>query len=234
MPKRDNIEKMFNDIAGDYDQLNHIMSMNVDKTWRSRAIRKIITPDAPQKIMDLACGTGDFSIAIAKKMNPGSHVYGVDLSEGMLDVMRRKVAAGGLEDKISIQKGIGEKLEFEDGTFDLVTIAFGIRNFEDRQGSLREILRVLKPGGKIAILELSVPANPVIRWFYNLYFSKLMPLVGRWISGNGPAYKYLPASVNNFPGKKQWMQTMQDCGFTKVTHKAFTLGLCRFYIGEKA
>lgn len=234
MPKRDNIEKMFNAIAGDYDQLNHIMSMNVDKTWRSRAIRKIITPDAPQKIMDLACGTGDFSIAIAKKMNPGSHVYGVDLSEGMLDVMRRKVAAGSLEDKISIQKGIGEKLEFEDGTFDLVTIAFGIRNFEDRQGSLREILRVLKPGGKIAILELSVPANPVIRWFYNLYFSKLMPLVGRWISGNGPAYKYLPASVNNFPGKKQWMQTMQDCGFTEVTHKAFTLGLCRFYIGEKA
>lgn len=234
MPKRDNIEKMFNDIAGDYDQLNHIMSMNVDKTWRSRAIRKIITPDAPQHIMDLACGTGDFSIAIAKKMNPGSHVYGVDLSEGMLDVMRRKVAAGGLEDKISIQKGIGEKLEFEDGTFDLVTIAFGIRNFEDRQGSLREILRVLKPGGKIAILELSVPANPVVRWFYNLYFSKLMPLVGRWISGNGPAYKYLPASVNNFPGKKQWMQTMQDCGFTEVTHKAFTLGLCRFYIGEKA
>lgn len=234
MPKRDNIEKMFNDIAGDYDQLNHIMSMNVDKTWRSRAIRKIITPDAPQHIMDLACGTGDFSIAIAKKMNPGSHVYGVDLSEGMLDVMRRKVAAGGLEDKISIQKGIGEKLEFEDGTFDLVTIAFGIRNFEDRPGSLREILRVLKPGGKIAILELSVPANPVVRWFYNLYFSKLMPLVGRWISGNGPAYKYLPASVNNFPGKKQWMQTMQDCGFTEVTHKAFTLGLCRFYIGEKA
>lgn len=233
MPKRENIEKMFDDIAGDYDRLNHVMSLNVDKTWRSRALKRVVSADHPQKIMDLACGTGDFSIAIAQRMNAGSHVFGVDLSEGMLDVMRRKVAACGLAEQITIQKGIGEKLEFEDNSMDLVTIAFGIRNFEDREGSLREILRVLRPGGRLLILELSVPSNPVLRWFYNLYFSKVMPLVGRLVSGNGPAYKYLPASVNNFPGKAAWMQTMTSCGFKNVTHKAFTLGLCRMYIGEK-
>lgn len=224
---------MFDNIADSYDSLNHIMSLNVDKVWRARAIRKVIDPEREQKIMDLACGTGDFSIAIAKRMAPGSSVVGVDLSEGMLAVMKTKVEAEGLSDRISIEQGEGELLRFADNSFDVVTIAFGIRNFENRQQGLREMLRVLKPGGKLCILELSEPANPVVRWFYELYFTKVMPLIGGMISGNKAAYNYLPASVINFPQKKEWLGIMHECGFDNATHKAFTLGLCRMYIGVK-
>lgn len=233
MPNRDKVRQMFDDIALNYDALNHIMSLNVDKSWRRRALKKIISPDSTQQIMDLACGTGDFSIAIARAMPDGSHVTGVDLSEGMLEVMRKKVEEAGLSDRISIQTGEGENLAFPDGTFDAVTIAFGIRNFENREQGLREVLRVLKPGGRIIILELSEPSNPVVRWFYNIYFTRLMPLIGRKVSGNGAAYHYLPASVLNFPKKEAWMQTMRSCGFGEVTHKAFSLGICRMFTGCK-
>lgn len=224
---------MFNDIASDYDALNHIMSLNVDKSWRRRALRRILSTDYPQQIMDLACGTGDFSIAIAEKMPDGSHVTGVDLSEGMLEVMRRKIAERKLENKIDIRIGEGECLDFADCSFDAVTIAFGIRNFENREQSLREILRVLNHGGSLVILELSEPSCPIIRWFYNIYFTKLMPLIGKKVSGNGSAYSYLPASVISFPKKDEWMATMRECGFTDVRHKAFSLGICRMYSGRK-
>lgn len=234
MPKKEKVQQMFDSIAESYDSLNHIMSLNVDKIWRRKALKKIITPGKPQQIMDLACGTGDFSIAIAKAMKDGGHITGVDLSEGMLAVMSTKVKAAGLESLISTRKGEGENLDFPADTFDAVTIAFGIRNFEKREEGLRECLRVLKPGGKLVILELSVPANPVIRWFYNLYFTKVMPLIGGKVSGDKAAYKYLPASVLAFPGKTEWMKTMSECGFSEVTHKALTLGICRLYTGTKA
>lgn len=233
MPKKEKVEQMFDNIAGSYDSLNHIMSLNVDKIWRRIALKRIITPGKPQQIMDLACGTGDFSIAIAKSMDKRGHITGVDLSEGMLAVMKEKVASEHLESLISTQKGEAEGLNFPDGSFDAVTIAFGIRNFEQREDSLRECLRVLKPGGRLVILELSVPANPLLRWFYNLYFTKVMPLIGGRISGDNAAYKYLPASVLAFPGKKEWMQTMQKCGFSQVTHRALTFGICRLYTGTK-
>lgn len=233
MPNRDKVRQMFDDIASDYDALNHIMSLNVDRSWRRRALKRIITPDRAQNIMDLACGTGDFSIAIAEAMPEGSHVTGVDLSEGMLAVMRRKVDEAGLSDRISIQTGEGENLAFPDDTFDVVTIAFGIRNFENREQGLREALRVLKPGGSIVILELSEPGNPVVRWFYDIYFTRVLPLIGKKVSGNGAAYHYLPASVINFPKKEEWMETMRECGFGEVAHRAFSLGICRMYSGRK-
>lgn len=233
MPKKEKIQQMFDGIAGDYDRLNHIMSLGIDRSWRRRAIREIVSRGAAQEILDIACGTGDFSIAIARAMAPGSRVTGLDLSEGMLAVMRAKLAAGGLDDRVTCVQGDSEALPYAGGSFDCVTIAFGIRNFEHRETALREILRVLKPGGKLVILELSVPSNPVIRWCYKLYFTGLLPIIGGKISGDKAAYRYLPASVLNFPGRDEWMATMRACGYAGVRHKAFTLGICRMYIGLK-
>lgn len=293
MPKKEKIQEMFDGIAGDYDRLNHIMSLGIDRSWRRRAIKEIVrkgerrrpagqgaeqgaggkagqavgqgavpctaraagqatgdkarqaTSDkasatggkaaqaAAQEILDIACGTGDFSIAIAKAMAPGSRVTGLDLSEGMLAVMRAKLAAEGLDDRVACMQGDSESMPYTDASFDCVTIAFGIRNFEHSEVALREILRVLKPGGKLVILELSVPANPVIRWFYKLYFTGLLPVIGGKVSGDKAAYRYLPASVLNFPGREEWMATMRACGYAGVRHKAFTLGICRMYVGLK-
>ena len=230
---------MFDSIAGDYDALNHILSLDVDKIWRKKALKQIVDAPAPVQVLDLACGTGDFSIAIAKALSSatGSHVTGVDLSEGMLAVMREKVAKADLTEMISIEEGDGENLRFPDNTFDRVTIAFGIRNFENREKGLREMLRVLKPGGRLVILELSRPENKIIRWFYDLYFLHILPKVGGKvsgsISGDKAAYRYLPASVLNFPGKKEFSSILRNCGYAAVSHKAFTLGICRMYTGEK-
>lgn len=223
---------MFDSIAGDYDALNHILSLDVDKIWRKKALKQIVDAPAPVQVLDLACGTGDFSIAIAKALT-GGHVTGVDLSEGMLAVMREKVDKAELNGMISIEEGDGENLRFPDNTFDRVTIAFGIRNFEDRPKGLREMLRVLKPGGRLVILELSRPENKIIRWFYDLYFLHILPKIGGKVSGDKAAYAYLPASVAAFPGKKEFTATMREAGFRIVTHKAFTLGICRMYTGEK-
>jgi ubiquinone/menaquinone biosynthesis methyltransferases len=233
-PKTQNIQSLFDSIAGDYDRLNHLLSLGVDKTWRRRSLKQIVCSDTPQQILDIACGTGDFSIAIARKSHPETIVTGLDLSEGMLTVMEEKVAsARNLSGKILAEQGNSEQMRFGDGTFDRVTIAFGIRNFEHREMALKEILRVLKPGGRLVILELSTPTMPVVRGCYNLYFTKLLPLIGGAISGDKAAYRYLPASVLKFPGKEEWMATMAGCGYCSVTHKAFTFGICRMYTGEK-
>lgn len=303
MPKKENIQGMFNNIAPDYDKLNHIMSLDIDRTWRKRALKCIFKPDVTERamaadgdsengglhILDIACGTGDFSIAIAKEMlrraemqhssgktashtleepseseseesvdgdkgngdnNGGQavisaqdtastggywpgHVTGVDLSEGMLKIMGEKIKSGNLENIVSYEQGDCEKLRFEDGTFDRVTVAFGVRNFENREACLREILRVLRPGGKLVILELSVPSNALLRWLFKLYFVNILPIIGGKVSGDKAAYKYLPASVLNFPDKNEFQHTLRSCGYRKVQHKAFTLGICRMYTGEK-
>ena len=238
MPKKENIRQMFDSIAADYDKLNHIMSLDIDKSWRRRALREIFPPEdrTGLKILDLACGTGDFALAMARRMvsgGLGGHVTGVDLSEGMLAVMREKMDREGVRDLVSAQSGDGENLPFGTGTFDRVTIAFGIRNFEDREQGLREMFRVLRPGGKLVILELSVPENRIIRWCYNLYFLHILPLVGGRVSGDKAAYRYLPASVVHFPRHRAFMETMRQAGFRDVAHKAFTLGVCRMFTGTK-
>lgn len=232
MPKKEKVREMFDSISGDYDKLNHIMSLDVDRTWRKRALKRIVDTAGPLSVLDLACGTGDFSVAIAERLESG-HVTGVDLSEGMLKVMEEKVAREGLGSKVSAELGDGEDLHFPDASFDRVTIAFGIRNFEDKAKGLRETLRVLKPGGRLVILELSRPENAVVRWFYDLYFLHVMPAIGGSVSGDKAAYKYLPASVVKFPSKDEFMAMMREAGFGNVSHKAFTFGICRMFIGEK-
>lgn len=232
-PRTRDTERLFNSIAPTYDSLNHWLSLGVDKSWRRRSLRWIVDPSAPQQILDIACGTGDYSIAIARRAHPDTVVTGVDLTEAMLQVMRSKVEKAGLAGRIVAEQGNAEALRFADNRFDRATIAFGIRNFEHREQALREILRVLKPGGRLVILELSVPSNPLLRWCYNLYFTRLLPAIGGMVSGDKAAYRYLPASVLSFPNKREWMETMRRCGFRNVSHRAYTLGICRLYIGEK-
>lgn len=224
---------MFDSIAGDYDRLNHILSLGIDKTWRRRALKWINDGEPCKQILDIACGTGDFSLEIAGHSDPRTTVTGLDLSDRMLEVMRRKVERSGLGERISTESGNAEQMPFPDNSFDRVTVAFGIRNFQNREKALQEILRVLKPGGRLVILELSVPSNAVLRWFYCLYFTKILPRIGGAVSGDRAAYRYLPASVLKFPGKREWMSTMQNCSFRNVNHKAFSFGICRMYIGEK-
>ena len=233
MPQKEKIQQMFDGIAPDYDRLNHLMSLGVDRSWRRRALREIVTPERPQALLDIACGTGDFALAQARRMHADSRITGLDLSEGMLAVMREKVEKAGLAGRISCEQGDCEQMRFAEGSFDCATIAFGIRNFAHREAALREILRVLKPGGRLVILELSVPENRFLRWGYNLYFKHFVPWIGGRISGDRAAYTYLPASVQAFPGRREWTATMAGCGYAQVRHKAFTLGLCRMYVGEK-
>lgn len=232
-PRTRDTERLFNSIAPTYDSLNHWLSLGVDKSWRRRSLRWIVDPSVPQQILDIACGTGDYSIAIARRAHPDTVVTGVDLTEAMLQVMRSKVEKAGLVGRIVAEQGNAEALRFADNRFDRTTIAFGIRNFEHREQALREILRVLKPGGRLVILELSVPSNPLLRWCYNLYFTRLLPAIGGMVSGDKAAYRYLPASVLSFPNKREWMEIMRHCGFHNVSHRAYTLGICRLYIGEK-
>lgn len=233
MPQKEKIQQMFDGIAPDYDRLNHLMSLGVDRSWRRRALREIVTPERPQALLDIACGTGDFALAQARRMHADSRITGLDLSEGMLAVMREKVEKAGLAGRISCEQGDCEQMRFAEGSFDCATIAFGIRNFAHREAALEEILRVLKPGGRLVILELSVPENKLLRWAYNLYFMHFVPWIGGLISGDKAAYKYLPASVQAFPGRREWTATMVRCGYANVRHRAFTFGLCRMYIGEK-
>ncbi len=233
MPQKEKIQQMFDGIAPDYDRLNHLMSLGVDRSWRRRALREIVTPERPQALLDIACGTGDFALAQARRMHADSRITGLDLSEGMLAVMREKVVKAGLAGRISCEQGDCEQMRFAEGSFDCATIAFGIRNFAHREAALEEILRVLKPGGRLVILELSVPENKLLRWAYNLYFMHFVPWIGGLVSGDKAAYKYLPASVQAFPGRREWTATMVRCGYANVRHRAFTFGLCRMYIGEK-
>ena len=235
MPKKEKVKEMFGQIAPKYDNLNHIMSFSIDKSWRRKAIKRLsegLAQNPQPEVLDLACGTGDFAIQTALSI-PFCHVTGVDLTEEMLRVMEEKVVKEGLSGRIAMEVGDGENLRFPDGSFERVSCAFGIRNFEDREKGLREMLRVLKPGGRVVILELSEPGNPVVRWLYNLYFLHILPLIGGKVSGDKAAYRYLPASVVKFPPVKVFMQTMRDCGFGAVSQKAFTFGTCRMYIGEK-
>ena len=232
MPKKENIRQMFDEIAPSYDKLNHIMSLDVDKLWRRHALKESVD-GMPQQILDVACGTGDSTIATARAAAPGSHVIGADISEGMMALVMDKARAAGVEDRVSLQVADGENLPFEEASFHRVTCAFGIRNFEHKELGLKEFHRVLEPGGKAVILELSVPGNRVIRWFYDLYFLHILPWIGGRISGDKAAYKYLPASVHAFPAPEAFQQMMREAGFRQVRHRPFSLGLCRMFIGEK-
>ena len=232
MPKKEKIEQMFNDIAPSYDRLNHLMSLVIDNIWRKKAIKEIVD-GTQQQILDVACGTGDSTIAIAKAMEPGGRVTGIDISAGMMEPLMRKAAHEGVHDRIKLLQADALQMPFEADTFHRVTCAFGIRNFEDRKKGLAEFLRVLKPGGKAVILELGIPDKPFIKTLYDIYFRHILPLIGGLISGNRAAYRYLPESVYAFPRPEAFCAMMERAGFHNVRHRNFTFGLCRLFIGEK-
>lgn len=231
MAKKEGIRKLFDNIAPDYDRLNHILSLNIDKGWRKKAVREIADVDKSLKVLDVACGTADFTIEIAKKIAPESEVTGVDISEGMMAIGREKIKKAGVSADLSVADC--EALPYQDNTFDRISVGFGVRNFENLEIGLSEMFRVLVPGGKLVILELSIPSNAFIRWCYKLYFLKILPTIGGLVSGNRGAYEYLPASVLRFPTPDKFVEMMKAAGFSPVEHTQMTFGICRMYIGRK-
>lgn len=233
---KDQIASMFNDIAPTYDKLNHILSLNVDKSWRRKAVKRLkksVVSVSNPMILDVACGTADSTIQIAKSIKD-AEITGIDISEKMLEIGKEKVGILGLQDRISFANSSAESIDFQDNTLDSVFVAFGVRNFSDRIKGLSEILRVLKTNGNLFVLELSEPQNVIIRWFYNLYFKHILPFIGKKVSGNGDAYRYLQQTVEKFPMPKEFVRMLQDIGYQEIKHKAFSCGLCRLYQAKKA
>ncbi len=222
---------MFNNIAPTYDRLNHIFSLSIDRLWRRRVVR-LVRKMKPQRILDLATGTGDLAIKMAKRI-PKAHIMGVDLSENMLAVAAEKVRRQGLDDHVALYQGEAESLDVGDGVLDVVTIAFGIRNFGDIDGSLREISRALHSGGHIVILEFSTPRNPIVRYFYRLYSNHVMKPVGGLVSKDKKAYDYLPDSIEEFPDPERFLDIMRHAGFTECRRKSLSMGIAQIYIAQK-
>ncbi len=229
MPKKEGIRTLFDSIAKGYDRFNHLSSLNADKGWRRKAVRAIVDTREPLAVLDVATGTADLAIAVAKKAAEGSQVIGVDLSEGMLEVGRKK--AEGLP--VTLQQGDAEALSFADGTFDRVSVAFGVRNFENLPLGLREMCRVLKPDGRLVILELSYPDNRFLLWCYKLYAFKILPAIGTRLTGNLGAYTYLPDSILKFPKPPVFLPMLREAGFSSVKVRSLTFGICRMYVAEK-
>ncbi|MDX1628002.1 MAG: bifunctional demethylmenaquinone methyltransferase/2-methoxy-6-polyprenyl-1,4-benzoquinol methylase UbiE [Fulvivirga sp.] len=228
--KKQQVAEMFNNISGKYDFLNHFLSLGIDIIWRKKAI-KMLRKDNPKLILDIATGTGDFAIE-ALKLNPDK-VIGVDISEGMLDMGRKKLKKKGLQDKIELQLGDSEGLKFEDNKFDAIIVAFGVRNFENLEKGIEDMFRVLKKGGKVVILEFSKPSKFPFKQIYNFYFRAILPKIGRLISKDSAAYTYLPESVSAFPVGKDFLQVLKNVGFKNTQCKPLTFGVSSIYIGEK-
>lgn len=230
MAEKNFVRSMFDNIAPTYDKLNHILSLNIDKIWRKKAVKRIVKnlKNSESQVLDVACGTADSTIALAKAGIPS--VTGVDISEGMINVGREKISALKINN-INLRVEDCENLSFGENTFDAAFIAFGIRNFEDKKKGLNELHRVLKDNAHLLILELSVPQNKLLLSLYKLYFLNILPFIGKKISGDDKAYTYLPNSVMNFPKPKEFMLMMEECGFKNVKQKPLTFGLCRIYEG---
>ncbi|MFI3282950.1 MAG: bifunctional demethylmenaquinone methyltransferase/2-methoxy-6-polyprenyl-1,4-benzoquinol methylase UbiE [Rikenellaceae bacterium] len=229
--KSEEVKEMFDNIAPEYDRLNHILSVQIDKIWRRRVV-KIVEGYSPKLILDLATGTGDLAIAMARKISQ-TCVVGIDLSQGMLNVARGKVEAMELCDRVDLRCGIAESIDMEDGSVDVVTVAFGVRNFGDLRGGLSEMTRVVKRGGHIVILEFSTPDNPIFRWFYNLYSRHILPFIGGLISKDRRAYEYLPASVDEFPVPPKIVEMMESLGLKECRVISQSFGIARIYVATK-
>ena len=230
MAKKEVVQDIFNDIAPKYDLLNHLLSMNIDKGWRRKAM-KYMSEGEKGRLLDVACGTGDFSIVAYR--SGVKQVTGIDISANMVEVGRKKIREAGLEPYIDLQIGDSEQMNFADHTFDAVTVAFGVRNFEHLELGLKEMYRVLKPGGKAIILEFSMPEHFPMKQLYKFYFRHILPHVGGWISGNKGAYTYLPESVMRFPQGQAFLSIMQDCRFRNTMQQKLSFGIASIYVGEK-
>ena len=225
------IAGMFDRISPKYDALNHLLSLNIDKVWR-RKTAKSVAKSQPKAILDLATGTADLALALAKR-NPQAHIIGMDISEKMLDIGKAKVAQQKMESQIELRLGDAAAVPFGDNSFDAVTVAFGVRNFEDLGKGLSEISRVLKPGGQAVILEFSMPEGFPVKQLYRFYFKRLLPFIGRIVSKDKGAYTYLPASVERFPKPKTFLELLAQHGLIHGTVRSLTFGIASLYCAER-
>ena len=226
--KKSQVASMFNSIAGKYDFLNHFLSAGTDIYWRRKAVDQL-KDLRPARILDIATGTADFAIETLRTAAPGAHVTGVDISEGMLDVGRRKLVQKGLTDRIRLDLGDSENLPYADGEFDAVTASFGVRNFAHLEAGLAEMRRVLRPGGKLVILEFSKPTAFPMKQAYNFYFSRVLPVFGKMISKDRAAYSYLPESVRAFPDGPDFLAILARVGFKEPAWQPLTFGISSIY-----
>ena len=225
------ISSMFDRISPKYDALNHLLSFNIDKVWRKKTA-KAVAKSQPNTILDLATGTADLAIAVAKR-NPQAQVIGMDISEKMLDIGKEKVMHQNLANQIELRLGDAAALPFEDDSFDTVTVAVGVRNFEDLGKSLSEISRVLKSGGQAVILEISMPERFPVKQLYRFYFRRLLPFIGKLVSKDSSAYAYLPASVERFPKPKAFLELLAQHGLIRGTVRPLTFGIATLYNAER-
>ncbi len=231
LSKKAQVAEMFNNIAGRYDFLNHFLSMGIDKGWRKKAIAEVAQA-RPQAILDVATGTGDMAIAAAKTIQP-EKITGVDIADGMLEVGRKKIADLNLQQIITLKTGDSESMPFGTGEFDAVMCAYGVRNFEHLEAGLTEMSRVLRPGGKVVILEFSHPTRPGIKQLYSFYFRYILPTLGKLVSKHSKAYTYLPESVKAFPEGKRFCEILQQCGFKDAKARPLTFGVTTLYTASR-
>lgn len=228
--KKEQVARMFDNISARYDFLNHFLSVGIDRGWRKKVVR-LIGRDNPARILDIATGTGDLAIALAKI--PGSKITGLDLSAGMLKVGIDKIKRRNLGDRINMIQGDSENLPFEDDSFNAITVGFGVRNFENLEQGMREIHRVLKPGGQLAVLELSTPTRFPFKQVYRIYFKYILPGLGRMVSKDRSAYTYLPESVDAFPHGDRFTGLLRTVGFSTALAKPVTFGVASIYHAVK-
>lgn len=228
--KKEEVAQMFNNISKRYDFLNHFLSLGIDKIWRKKAV-KMLRDVQPKKILDLATGTGDFAIA-SLKLNP-TEIIGMDISDGMLDVGRVKMKKKGYDSIISMRNGDSENLPFEDNYFDALTVGFGVRNYENLEKGLSEMLRVVRPGGKLVILEFSKPKKFPVKQYYAFHSKYIIPFFGKRISKDSSAYAYLPESVAAFPEGKDFENILLKLGYKNVQAKLVSGGIATIYSGIK-
>jgi demethylmenaquinone methyltransferase / 2-methoxy-6-polyprenyl-1,4-benzoquinol methylase len=229
--KKEQVSEMFDRIAPRYDFMNRFLSAGIDIAWRRKAIRQF-KKDEPKTILDVATGTGDMAIMAMKMLRP-EKIVGIDISEKMLEIGRKKVEKEGLGTKIELWRGDGETINFPDNSFDGVMVAFGVRNFENLEKGLKEILRILKPGTQLVVLEFSKPVIPGVKTLFNLYMGLVAPQMAKWFKQNKQAYKYLNESAKAFPDRQQFETILKQTGYSETAWKPLSLGICCIYSGRK-
>ena len=229
--KASQVEQMFDNIAPTYDKLNHRLSLDIDKGWRRKAI-KALAPYHPQSLLDIATGTGDFAILAAQMLHP-TRLVGADISEGMMEIGRQKVKALGLNHIVTFEKEDCLHLSYDSNTFDAITAAFGIRSFADLDAGLREMYRVLKPGGHLSIVELTTPISFPMRQLFHIYSHTVLPIYGRIISRDTSAYTYLTKTIEAFPQGERMVDILMKAGFAEASFRRLTFGICTMYFATK-
>ncbi|TMI95395.1 MAG: bifunctional demethylmenaquinone methyltransferase/2-methoxy-6-polyprenyl-1,4-benzoquinol methylase UbiE [Bacteroidetes bacterium] len=229
--KKEQVAEMFDDLADRYDLMNRMLSCGIDIKWRKKAVSQL-KKDEPKQILDVATGTGEMAIIAYHLLNP-EKIIGIDISEQMLELGIKKVEKEGLANFIQLQAGDSETINFTNDSFDAVMVAFGVRNFEHLENGLREMLRVLKPGGKLVVLEFSRPRIKIFRSLYNLYMGIVAPEVARWFSQNKKAYQYLNQSAKLFPDRHDFIDILNRVGYSDTSFKSLSAGICCIYLGKK-